>query len=192
MLDGERTAVAEKSKPQVPGSELDRGDGSLVVEAVVKIDRANTAGVIAGKLDAAGGYAQRLAGGKPEFLERSAAGEALVTGPARIDDGAWHHILVEADRATGELRVHVDGKTVASSSAPAVLAAASTCPAGFTAGVVVVGAIDFLRVARGSLADAQTTIAELYAWEFDGPQFRDFAGRKITGKFRDIGALEAP
>ena len=40
------------------------------------------------------------------------------------------------------------------------------------------GAIDFLRIARGTLADAKTTIEELYAWEFDGPFLYDFTGRK--------------
>ena len=43
------------------------------------------------------------------------------------------------------------------------------------------GALDFLRIAQGTLADADTTIEELYAWEFDGPQMRDFTGRKPTG-----------
>jgi hypothetical protein len=38
------------------------------------------------------------------------------------------------------------------------------------------------------LADANTTIEELYAWEFDGPQFRDFGGRKSSGA-RDAGAV---
>ncbi len=41
---------------------------------------------------------------------------------------------------------------------------------------------DFLRIAQGTLADADTTIEELYAWEFDGPHLRDFAGHKRTGQ----------
>jgi hypothetical protein len=52
------------------------------------------------------------------------------------------------------------------------------------------GAIDFLRIAQGTLKDAATTIEELYAWEFDGPFLRDFAGRKPTGARRDAGAIE--
>ena len=39
--------------------------------------------------------------------------------------------------------------------------------------------LDFLRVARGTLA-----------WQFDGPQLRDFAGNEPTGKRRDAGAIE--
>jgi hypothetical protein len=33
-----------------------------------------------------------------------------------------------------------------------------------------------------------TTIEELNAWEFDGPQMRDFNGRKPTGA-RSVGAI---
>jgi len=45
-------------------------------------------------------------------------------------------------------------------------------------------------VSRGTLADAQTSIEELYAWQFDGPQLRDFNGRNFTGARRDAGAIE--
>jgi hypothetical protein len=40
------------------------------------------------------------------------------------------------------------------------------------------------------LADAMTSLEELYAWQFNGPQFRDFAGRRVSGARRDAGALE--
>jgi hypothetical protein len=49
--------------------------------------------------------------------------------------------------------------------------------------------IDFLRVARGSLADSRTTIEELYEWQFNGPFLRDFCGNEPVGR-RDAGALE--
>ncbi len=49
------------------------------------------------------------------------------------------------------------------------------------------GAIDFLRVSRGTLADARTIIEELNAWQFDGPFLRDFEGRPMAGKRRDAG-----
>ena len=42
------------------------------------------------------------------------------------------------------------------------------------------GAIEFLRIARGTLADAQTTIEELHAWQFHGPFLCDFTGSKRT------------
>ena len=65
------------------------------------------------------------------------------------------------------------------------------CVGGTPEGRHLDGALDFLRIALGTLADADTTIEELYAWEFDGPFLRDFAGRKPSGAKRDAGALEA-
>ena len=47
-----------------------------------------------------------------------------------------------------------------------------------------------MRIALGTLADARTTIEELYAWQFDGPFLRDFTGREPTGARRDAGAIE--
>ena len=49
--------------------------------------------------------------------------------------------------------------------------------------------IEFLRIARSTFAASETSAEELYAWEFDGPQLRDFAGRAAAGA-RDAGALE--
>ncbi|NLF39574.1 immunoglobulin domain-containing protein, partial [bacterium] len=51
------------------------------------------------------------------------------------------------------------------------------------------GAIDYLRVAGGSFAEARTTINELYEWEFNGPATRDFTGAAAVGQ-RDAGAFE--
>jgi hypothetical protein len=50
--------------------------------------------------------------------------------------------------------------------------------------------MDFLRIAQATLSDADTTIEELYAREFDGPQIRDETGRKPTGG-RTAGAIAA-
>ena len=52
------------------------------------------------------------------------------------------------------------------------------------------GTLEFLRIAHGTLLDADTTIEELYAWEFDGPFLRDFTGRKPGGGRRNAGAIE--
>ena len=60
---------------------------------------------------------------------------------------------------------------------------------GTPAGRYFDGALDFLHLAQGTLADADSTIEELYAWEFEGPFLRDFAGRKPTGARRDAGAI---
>ena len=52
------------------------------------------------------------------------------------------------------------------------------------------GAIDFLRIARGTLADSKTTIAELYAWEFDGPFLYDFTSHKRPTDGGAAGAID--
>jgi len=52
------------------------------------------------------------------------------------------------------------------------------------------GAIDFLRVSRGTLEDAHTTINELYAWEFNGPFLEDFTGRKRQPGKTAAGAID--
>ena len=51
------------------------------------------------------------------------------------------------------------------------------------------GRLDFLRVSRGTMAQAETNIRELYSWEFNGPFLRDFFGRHAMKK-RDVGAIE--
>ena len=53
------------------------------------------------------------------------------------------------------------------------------------------GAIDFLRIAHGTLADAHTSIEELYTWQFDGPAQRDMRGVKPKGRAREAGAIES-
>ncbi len=46
------------------------------------------------------------------------------------------------------------------------------------------------RVSRGTLADAETTIEELYAWQFDSPTLREFVGGLPRDRARDTGAVE--
>lgn len=46
-----------------------------------------------------------------------------------------------------------------------------------------------MRICRGRLNDALTTIEELYAWQTKGLIKRDFAGAVPVGR-RDIGAIE--
>jgi hypothetical protein len=50
--------------------------------------------------------------------------------------------------------------------------------------------IEFLRIARGTLAEAKTTVEELYAWEFGGPFLEDFTGRKRPADGGEAGAID--
>jgi hypothetical protein len=52
------------------------------------------------------------------------------------------------------------------------------------------GALDFLRIARSTLADSKTTIEELYAWEFNGPFLQDFTGRRRPADGGCAGAID--
>jgi hypothetical protein len=116
-----------------------------------------------------------------------------VAGP-RVNDGDWHHLIVEVDRAAGTAVFYVDGERAGAGSLALPPDVSLANGADFVVGKGLggrffAGAIDFLRVSRGTLADARTTIEELYTWEFDGPQLRDFTGRPPVGK-RDAGAIE--
>ena len=111
-----------------------------------------------------------------------------------MNDGQWHHAIAEADRKAKTLTIYVDGQKDASAAGldtTVSLANDGDLYVGGTPdGRYLDGTLDFLRIAQGTLADADTTIEELYAWEFDGPFLRDFAGRKPTSPRRDAGALE--
>ena len=91
------------------------------------------------------------------------------------------------------MTIYVDGKADAAGGPPAPGSLANGADfyvGGTPAGGCLNGAIDYARVSLGSLADARTTIGELYAWQFNGPFLRDFAGNPVNGKRRDAGALE--
>ena len=161
---------------------LDPIGDNLIVELFFKAD------VDAGSLVAKGeGYALNLDDGRVSF---SVAGSS-VTSEAGVADGEWHHVLAELNREAGELRLYVDGKQDAARRFDFDADSEIRNDADFVVGEGFVGAIDFLRVARGSLADSKTSIGELYAWQFDGPFLRDFAGNAPAGAGRDAGALES-
>jgi hypothetical protein len=119
---------------------------------------------------------------------------------ARVNDGEWHHVIVEVIRCSPEgINIYVDGKLSNGGWKGTMNEAKSLSNAGnFTVGKTLgphenylEGAIDFLRIARGTLADAETNIGELYQWEFDGPFLKDFFGRPRSGEHRCAGAMAA-
>ena len=61
---------------------------------------------------------------------------------------------------------------------------------GSPAGEFFEGSIDFMRIARCSLAEAKTTIDELYSWEFNGPFLDDFTGKRRSAEGSCAGALD--
>jgi hypothetical protein len=184
---------------QAAGKEIvspDIDTGSLVIETYVQAKAGQPASVLVAKM-AGSGYQLALnkAGGVTLTL-RSGDAKSEVASGARIADGKWHHVLAELDRQAGTLAIYTDGKKTAEAKSTlpvdASLANDSDLLVGKGAqGGFFAGAMDFLRIARSSLAESKTSIEELYDWELDGPFLRDFAGREIVGKARDAGAFEA-
>ena len=125
---------------------------------------------------------------------KAAGKEATTASTAALNDGKWHHVIVECDRPAAEIRFYVDGKTAGSApgiaAGPSLYAPADLFLGGTPEGECLAVTLDFARVSLGTLADAKTTIEELYAWQFDGPQYRDFCGNEIQGERRDAGAVE--
>jgi hypothetical protein len=167
-------------------------DGQFLVEVYFRTVPGKAGAALVSDLDGRG-YELGLDGaGLPVFVVRAGA-ETVLTGPAPLHDGKWHHLVAEADRAAGQIRLYVDGRAAAGSSADlagSMRNGADLLVGKGASGAHFAGSIEFLRIALGTLADAKTTIEELYAWQFDGPFLRDFAGRAPAGARRDAGALE--
>lgn len=175
--------------PEARNPEIHTSD--LLLEVYARFD--GTDGLILGKRDAQAGYALDLVGGKLRFALRYGGADTAVTTPGTFSDGAWHHVIAEADRNAATLRLYVDGKQVAEGKGlgPVSLANGVDLGVGGTAtGERLAMAIDFLRVCQTTLAASGTSIDELRAWQFDGPQFRDFSGQEPRGAGRDAGAIE--
>jgi hypothetical protein len=59
-----------------------------------------------------------MAGGRIVFgVTGDGTGSLTICGMSRVDDGVWHHVAVTRSRATGGLRIFVDGRVDASAAA---------------------------------------------------------------------------
>ncbi|MGD2176091.1 MAG: laminin G domain-containing protein, partial [Candidatus Brocadiaceae bacterium] len=165
---------------------------NFLVEAYFRAEPGEN-GVLIEKMGDAGYSVAINADGAVTFAVKGAGGSAELTGRSRVADGRWHHVIAEADREDAALTLYVDGRQDARGSGigPAVSLAneADLHVGGTPQGRCVAGTIEFLRVAHGTLADARTTIEELYEWQTNGPFLRDFAGREPVGE-REAGAIE--
>jgi hypothetical protein len=167
---------------------------NMLIEVHLKTAPGHKDGLLIEKTRGSGYSLSIGSGGRLSFTVKGSAATATVESQAAVNDGLWHHAIVEADRRVKTLTVYVDGRKDA--VAPGLDDTVSLANEGdlFVGGApdgrYFDGTLDFLRVAQGTLADADTTIEELYAWEFNGPFLRDFAGRAPMGQRRDAGALE--
>jgi len=181
---------------------LDMDTNNFLLEVVFRTQPGHTGGWLVSKLDTAG-YALDIDNVGRVRMRIHAGGsdqsECSRTSLVPVNDGKWHHVLAEVDRGRPEgILIYIDGKPSGNPLSGRMPApdASLTNAADFLvgkgpAGNFFAGAIDYLRVARGTLADARTSIEELYQWEFDGPFLKDFRGMAPpTGARRDAGAYE--
>jgi hypothetical protein len=177
---------ADFKSPQVHQS-------NFLLEVYFRAEPGATGGVLIEKRAGAGYSLAVNAEGGVTFALGDGREAATLSSRVAINDGRWHHVIAEADRAGHTLALYVNGRL--DHRGPGLTGSGSLANAGdlYVGGTPqgrgLAGTIDFLRISLGTLADAKTDIAELYAWEFDGPFLRDFAGHAPVGR-RDAGALE--
>ncbi len=170
---------------------LDMGVNSFLLEIVFKTEAGQTNGVLASK-SAQSGYELTVGpdGGARLNIHAGAATVSVVS-TVRVNDGKWHHVIAEVDRAAGKATIYVDGKGAGEGKLDAMTNDSTLSnTADFVVGKGLVGAVDFLRVCRSTLAESRTSIEELYAWEFNGPFLRDFTGKSPANGKRDAGAID--
>jgi len=146
------------------------------------------------KMDGAG-YALRVNKvGGVNVAAQAVSAKASLDSHRSVNDGEWHHVIAEADRKSGTFTIYIDGKQDATGPGLGVdhsLANDADLYVGGTPqGHNLDGTLDFMRIARGTLADSKTTIGELYAWEFSGPFLCDFTGRKRPVDGGAAGAVD--
>ncbi len=173
---------------------MDIHNGNFLIEAFLQLHN-NDTGVLVRKSDGKTGYELSVvSGGKVQLEVLQGGNRAARVSTVSIADGKWHHVIAEVDRKQKSIALYINGKVANSAQDGQVPASSLSNNGDFLVGGGpglngLSCSLDFLRFARGTLADAKTDIAELFAWQFRGPHYRDFTGREPTGK-RDAGAIE--
>jgi hypothetical protein len=181
----------------VKSNNVDMTDNDFIIEVYFQSDSAYTEGILVSKQDGSTGYELGIDDQGFAALSLFESGAVAVDqkSAVKVNDGNWHHLLVEVVRHSG-IRLFLDGvlsNGMQNGSLPEPSASlsngANLMVGRGTGDRYFKGMLDFLRISKGSLADAMTTIDELYAWQSNGPFLYDIAGRAPEGK-RDVGALE--
>ncbi len=191
----------KKGKVPFKGSErktVDMDTNNFLIEVVFRTEPGHTDGTLVSK-EKENGY--RLAidehGALRVILVHNGQTVCSRTSSREVNDGDWHHVIAEVDRQAKQgIRIYMDGNAADGAFSGSMSTVSLSNSADFLVGRApdgrfFHGALDFLRVSRGTLKDAKTTIEELYEWQFNGPHLRDFAGQPPAGDRRDAGALEA-
>jgi hypothetical protein len=180
---------ADLSNPQIYTS-------NFLIEAYFKTASGLTDTVLVQKMDSVGYVLGVNKAGGVTLAATSGGATSWLDSRSPVSDGQWHHVIAEADRKARTFAIYIDGKRDANGPGlgpDASLANdADLYVGGAPNGHYLNGAIDFMRIARGTLADSKTTIEELYAWEFNGPFLYDFTSRKRPADGGEAGAIDCP
>lgn len=197
----ERIAEGEELKsPQIHRS-------SFIIELYFRTRPQHVGGLLIEKMDDSAGYSLAVndrggatftikgRGNKPNATTQPRATTVQLNSRTPVNDGSWHHLLAEVDRSEATVTLYINGRRDARGScfadADITLAnSANLYLGGSPGGQHLAGAFEFARIALGTLADARTTIEELYAWQFDGPHLRDFTGQPRSSDRPTAGAIE--
>jgi hypothetical protein len=191
-MDGDRGARrtvsgADLSNPQIRTS-------NFLIEAYFKTAPGQKDATLIQKMDDAGFALRVNEAGGVTLAAQAAGAKASLASHSVVNDGQWRHVIAEADRKAGTFTIYIDGRQDASGpglGADVSLANEADLYVGGTPqGHNLDGMIDFMRIARGTLADARTTIDELCAWEFNGPFLYDFTGRERPADGGEAGAID--
>ncbi len=195
-----KTSKESGSYPGEKRVTLDAGTGNFLIEVVFKLNSDHNGGTLVSKGDDQLGYHLVIdESGKVQLRLGFGSDKYAATTDIELNDDQWHHLIAELDRKAQKVRIYIDGKISRMEEDGVLTTSASlTNKYDFTVGRFSTeasgffnGTIDFLRLSQGTLVDAETTIEELYEWQFNGPFLKDFYGNEPTGKRRDVGALES-
>jgi concanavalin A-like lectin/glucanase superfamily protein len=168
-------------------------DSNFLIEAYFKTASGHTKGTLCQKISSAGYSLTINPSGGVTFAVCGEKTKAKARSTVAVNDGRWHHVIAECDRDSQMLVLSIDGtknsEATGIGSSVSLSNSSDLYVGGTPQGANFHGTFEFLRISLGTLKDAKTDIAELYAWQFDGPFLYDFAGNRPQGK-RDAGALE--
>src|SRR5207237_1250454 len=132
---------------------------SFVIEIVFQTAPGQSQRVLLQKRADAGYDLELDAKGTVTLSTTSAGDTARLASHGLVNDGKWHHLLAEADRKTATFTIYLDGKRDATGPGLGVDASLANegdlYVGGTPNGRYFNGAIDFLRIARGTLNDSK-------------------------------------
>lgn len=200
FFDGLSTYCAVKHSETVPivCNNVDMTDNNFILDVFFKADSIQSSGTLISKYDGVNGYTLDIDDDGRLRMQLFVSGVAAISAMSdiKVNDELWHHAIVEVNRE-GTINIYLDGEVSdggITGTMPEITVSLSN-----TADLWIgkdmednyfKGTMDFLRISKGLLRDAKTTIHELYTWQTDGPFLYDFSGKSPIGQ-RDAGAIEA-